>query len=240
MSAVSNWSGLPRGSFVAWLAGATGLVGRALLDLLLDEDRVGRVTAVTRRPTGRSHPKLDELVTDLGRLEDELEGRVATHVFCCLGTTIAAAGSEAAFRRVDLEYPLRLARAARKAGARKFLVVTSMGADPRSRLFYSRVKGELEVELDTVGIPELHVFRPSLLLGERTERRPGERLAMALARPAQALLVGPLRKFRPIRAEQVARAMLKVALAATPASDGTPPRATTVHQSDSIAALGAL
>ena len=214
-----------------WIAGATGLVGRALLERLLERPDVRHVTAIGRRPTGRTHPKLLDLVVDFGSLEAELAGRSATHVFCCLGTTIAAAGSQEAFRRVDHDYPLALGRAARKAGTRKFLVVTAMGANPRSRVFYNRVKGDLEQDLRALALPELAVFRPSLLLGERTERRRGERLAMALAGPMKALFWGPLRKYRPIAASDVAGAMLKVAL-----EQPVAPAAVTVYESDLIAA----
>lgn len=135
-----------------------------------------------------------------------------THVFCCLGTTRAKAGSERAFRRVDYEYPLALAEIAASMNAEAFLVVSSLGADPNSKLFYSRVKGELERDLEKLSLRALRIFRPSLLLGARAERRAGERLAIALARPLSALLHGPLEKYRPIAADGVARAMLEVAL----------------------------
>jgi uncharacterized protein YbjT (DUF2867 family) len=218
----------------AWIAGATGLVGRTLLELLLDRADVQRVTAIVRRPTGHAHPKLLELIVDFARLEAELAGRSATDVFCCLGTTIAAAGSQEAFRRVDHDYPLALARAAREAGARRFVVVTAAGSNPGSSLFYSRVKGELERDLEPLGFPELAVLRPGLLLGERAERRRGERLAMALAGPMKLLFRGPLGKYRPVAASDVARAMLKVAL------DGPAPAAArAVYESDRIASLAA-
>ena len=205
-----------------------------MLDRLLERPDVRLVTAIVRRPTDRVHAKLRELVVDFDRLEDQLAGQTASHVFCCLGTTIAVAGSQAAFRRVDHDYPLALGRAARKSGARRFLVVTAMGANSKSRVFYNRVKGDLEQDLRALGIPELHIFRPSLLLGDRIEKRRGERLATALAVPIGALLVGPLRRYRPIAATKVAEAMMIVALDSAPANDGV-----TVHQSDAIAARAA-
>jgi uncharacterized protein YbjT (DUF2867 family) len=224
----------PRAPSEAWIAGATGLVGRTLLELLLDHSDVQRVTIIVRRPTGHTHPKLLELVVDFDRLEAELAGRSATDVVCGLGTTIAAAGSQEAFRRVDHDYPLALARAARKAGARRFLVVTAAGSNPRSSLFYSRIKGELERDLAPLGFPEVAVLRPGLLLGERAERRRGERVAMALAGPMKALFRGPLRKYSPVAAADVARAMVKVAL------DGAAPAAAhAVYESDRIASLAA-
>jgi uncharacterized protein YbjT (DUF2867 family) len=215
------------------MAGATGLVGSALLARLLGRPEVQQVTAIVRRPTGRTHAKLRELVVDFDQLETALIGRSATHVFCCLGTTIGAAGSQEVFRRVDHDYPLALGRAALKGGARKVLVVTAMGANASSRIFYNRVKGELEQDLRTLGLPELHLLRPSLLLGERTERRSGERVAMILAAPMKALLLGPLRKYRPIAASDVAEAMLNIALQ----SPATAP--VTIHDSAQLAATAA-
>jgi uncharacterized protein YbjT (DUF2867 family) len=216
----------------AWVAGSTGLVGRALVEELARGVPAANVTALVRRAEGRTAPRFEERVVAFDRLELELSGLRVTHVFCCLGTTMAKAGSEAAFRRVDFDYPLALGRAARAAGARKFLVVTAIGADSTSRIFYNRVKGELEQALAELGIPELHVFRPSLILGERSERRPAERVFMALAKPVGHVLLGPLAKYRAIDATAIARAMVRVA------SETDPAGALTVYESDQIASLG--
>lgn len=213
----------------AWLVGATGLVGHTLLDALLAEPRVEQVTAIVRRPLERAHPKLEALTVDFERLEHELEGRTATVGFCCLGTTIKKAGSEPAFYRVDHDYPLAFGRACKAAGVRKLLVVTALGADPASGIFYNRVKGEVERDLEALGVPELHVLRPSLLLGERSERRPAEALAMAMAKPLSALMVGPLAKYRAIPGASVARRMLALAL------DPAPRGPLTIHESEAIA-----
>lgn len=215
----------------AWIVGATGLVGRTLLDELLAESRVERVTALSRRPVSRTHPKLEALAIDFDRLEGELAGRTATHAFCCLGTTIKKAGSQEAFRKVDHEYVLAFGRAALAAGVRKLLVVTALGADAGSSIFYNRVKGEVERDLGALGLAELHLFRPSLLLGERAERRPAEALGMALAKPFNALMIGPLARYRAIPGADVARAMLALAL------DGTPRAPVTVHESNTLEGL---
>jgi uncharacterized protein YbjT (DUF2867 family) len=151
-------------------------------------------------------------------------------VFCALGTTIGKAGSEEAFRKVDLEAVLALARAASGAGARQFLVVSSLGADPKSKAFYSRVKGEMERRLRGIAFEGTQVFRPSLLLGARVEFRLGERLAASVAAPVGFLLAGPLAKYRPIEAETVAAAMLRVARGA--------PAGFNVYESDEIRRLG--
>jgi uncharacterized protein YbjT (DUF2867 family) len=216
----------------AWVAGATGLVGRLLVGELCAHPEVESVTALVRRAEGRGLPKLEERVVAFERLDLELAGRRATHVFCCLGTTMAKAGSEAVFRQVDYEYPLALGRAAVLAGAKKFLVVTALGADPSSRIFYNRVKGEVERDLAALGLPELHVFRPSLILGDRAERRVAERLAMGVAKPLGSLLFGGLRRYRPIEAADIARAMVNVALARDRRD------ALSVYESDRIVALG--
>lgn len=221
-----------RAPMEVWVAGATGLVGRLLVGELSRRPEVESVTALVRRPEGRALPKIEERVVAFERLDLELAGRTATHVFCCLGTTLAKAGSEEAFRRVDYDYPLALGRAALAAGARRFFVVTALGADPSSRIFYNRVKGEVERDLGALGLPELHVFRPSLIIGDRAERRLKERLTMSAAKPLAALMMGPLKRFRPIEATDVARAMVTVALARGPAAP------VSVYESDEIAKLG--
>jgi uncharacterized protein YbjT (DUF2867 family) len=216
----------------AWVAGATGLVGRLLVGELTSRPEVANVTALVRKAEGRVLAKLEEQVVEFEKIELELAGRTATHVFCCLGTTIAKAGSEAAFRQVDHEYPLALGRAAVSARAKKFFVVTALGADPSSRIFYNRVKGELERDLAGLGLPELHVFRPSLILGDRADRRVLEKITMGAARPLGPLFVGPLRRYRPIEATHVARAMVNVAL-----GRGRSDRVN-VYESDELAKLG--
>jgi len=212
----------------AWIVGATGLVGQILLEKLLLEPSIEKVTAIVRRPLTRTDPKLEVLAVDFEGLEAALRGRTASVGFCCLGTTIKKAGSQDAFRRVDHDYPLAFGRACAAAGAHKVLVVTAVGADAESSVFYNRVKGEVERDLQALALPELHFFRPSLILGERADRRPAEALAMALFKPLGALMVGPLARYRAVPAEAIAQAMLHVAL------DKTPAAATTVHQSETI------
>jgi uncharacterized protein YbjT (DUF2867 family) len=190
----------------ALLVGATGLVGSFLLQRLLASDRYARATVWTRREIGRTHPKLKSEIVDFDRLH---ERRVeAEDVFCCLGTTIKTAGSEAAFRRVDYDFPVALAIAAAGGGARRLLVVSALGANPDSRIFYNRVKGEMEIAVRAAGVPTTIFLRPSLLAGPRAEVRRGERIGEAIG-----ALLGPLLgKYRPIHADLVAAAMLRAAL----------------------------
>lgn len=214
----------------ALLLGATGLVGGHCLDLLLADDAYSRVVTVGRRKVGREAAKLEERVADFDRLEEHADAFAADDVFCCLGTTIKQAGSREAFRRVDHDYPLAAARLASGRGARQFLLVTALGADARSRVFYNRVKGEAERDVAALPFGGVVLARPSLLLGERAERRPGEAVAQGLAPVLAPLLIGPLRKYRPIPGLTVARAMARLA------KEGV--RGVRVVESDELAALG--
>jgi uncharacterized protein YbjT (DUF2867 family) len=192
----------------ALVAGASGLVGGLVLDGLLESPLYREVCSLGRRPLPKQHPKLTQRTVDFARLEGEALP-AADDAFCCLGTTIKKAGSQEAFRAVDHDAVLAFAQAARKAGAKRFLLVSALGADAGSRIFYNRVKGETEEDLKKVGFESLVFLRPSLLLGNRVESRPGERAAIVATK-----LLGPLlRPFsgRPIEAKTVARAMLALA-----------------------------
>ncbi len=197
----------------ALLAGATGLVGGLLLKRLLASPDHAAVVAVTRRRLAFTHPKLTEIVTDFETIEEAV---AAAHVevddaFCALGTTIAKAGSQPAFARVDLDHVAAFARAAKAAGAERFLLVSAIGASPSSRIFYSRIKGKAEEAVRSIGFGATHIFRPGLILGERGERRPTEAAMMAATPVLNALLVGPLTIYRGIAADTIAAAMLAAA-----------------------------
>jgi uncharacterized protein YbjT (DUF2867 family) len=197
--------------FTAILAGATGLVGGECLKRLLASDRYSAVIVVARRKLdlpGRNR-KLSQLVVGFDRLGDVHDRLRGNHVFCALGTTIRKAGSQARFREVDLEYPLRLAQLARQQGATHFSIVSALGASRSSPFFYSRVKGEVEEGLRQMGWPSLGIFRPSVIAGERGESRPLERLSEHMLRFAPAT-------WRPVRAADIAAAMVNVALRSSP------------------------
>lgn len=195
----------------ALLLGATGLVGGHVLDLLLDDPAYGRVVVLGRRPIERQHPKLRQEVADLGRLDEHAALFAVDDVFCCLGTTIRAAGSQQAFRRVDHDYVVDSARVAAAAGARRYLLVTAAGADPASRIFYSRVKGEAEAGVRAQPFEGVVILRPSLILGPRTERRTAEALFQRMAPALGWMMIGPLRRYRAVDAAAVARAMVRAA-----------------------------
>jgi uncharacterized protein YbjT (DUF2867 family) len=196
------------------LAGATGLVGQALLDRLLPDPGVAQVVTLGRRAPARRHARLTPLQVDFTALPALPP---ADAVLLALGTTIKVAGSQAAFRAVDFDANLAVARAALAAGARRAGLVSALGADARSAVFYNRVKGELEDALRALPFEALVIARPSLLLGDRDRLgqpvRPGERAGQAVTR-----VVGPLipAAWRPIPAERVAAALL----AALPAARG--------------------
>ena len=189
------------------LAGATGLVGGRLLQMLLDDPDVADVVALTRRPLAIPHPKLVPAVVDFDHLADFALPPI-DDCFLCLGTTIRAAGSQEAFRRVDLALPLAVAQMALAVGATRCLVVSAMGADAKSRVFYNRVKGELEDALNALPFRTVVAFRPSLLAGEREEYRAGEAAALAVLRPLGPLLPA---RWRPVDASAVALAMMRAA-----------------------------
>jgi len=211
----------------AWLAGASGLVGSELLGQLLEDGEFGKVVSLGRRPLAFDNPKLAQRVVDFAALD--VHGLAAPEVaFCALGTTIAKAGSQQAFRAVDHDAVLAFATAALAAGARCFVLVSSLGASARSRIFYSRVKGETEADLRALGFASLVIAQPSLLLGDRVESRPGERALVAASR----LLGGALGLFaaRPIEAKVVARALLAIA--------HDPPSGVQVYPSGQLQRLG--
>jgi uncharacterized protein YbjT (DUF2867 family) len=203
------------------LAGATGLTGEHLLDRMLNEPTVKRVIAPARRQLAE-HPRLDNPVGPLAELIPHLVQPVDT-VFCCLGTTLKEAGSEEAFRSVDFDLPLALGERGLALGARHYIVVSALGADSQSSIFYSRVKGELEDALRQQGWQQLTIARPSLLLGQREEIR----LAELLAAPFSRILPG---KLHGIEAIALARALWRLALETG--------KGTRVVESDELRKLG--
>ena len=185
------------------MAGATGLTGEHLLDRLLNEPTVSRVLAPTRRPLAE-HARLENPVGELGDLLPRLEGPVDI-AFSCLGTTIKQAGSQEAFRAIDHDLVIAFAQRARELGARHLLVISAIDADPTSSVFYSRVKGELELALREQDWPQLTFARPSILIGNRSEPRLAEQIAAPLSR----LIPG---KYHGIEACHLARALWRLAL----------------------------
>lgn len=186
------------------LLGATGLVGRETLSLLTADDSVSGVVAIARRSSGATSPKVEEHILDLAEMERHPDLFAVDQIICALGTTIRVAGSQERFRVVDHDYPLIAARLGRARGARHYLLVSALGANARSRVFYNRVKGEVENALRATDYPSLTIVRPSLLLGAREEFRLGERI---FARAGW--LMPPA--YKPVEARTVARALVTLA-----------------------------
>ena len=189
----------------ALIIGASGLIGAEVLKLCLASDMYHKVIAPVRSSLGIDHDKLDERIIDFDNpLIEELFP--VDHVYCCLGTTIKVAGSQANFRQVDYAYPLAFAKAAKAWNASVYSVVTAAGANANSRIFYNRVKGELESALQALDLKTTLVFQPSLLLGQRSEFRLGEKIAIYFAKLTAKITPS---SFRAIHSKQVAKCMLK-------------------------------
>lgn len=189
------------------LAGATGAVGTALLDILLAREDGSRVLAVGRRAPPQKHARLEWVQAELEDFQEALSGRTFDQAFCCLGTTMKRAGSKAAFRAVDLDGVTAFAGAARVGGAGFFGLVSAAGADARSRNFYLRTKGEAEAAVEALGFPSLAIMQPGLLRGAREEFRAGERLGQAAAPLLDRVLLGPLAHYRSVAIGSVAAAL---------------------------------
>ena len=194
------------------LAGATGLVGGEVLRLALADARVKRVVAPTRRalPT---HPKLLNPLVDFAQLPEDADWWAVDAVICTLGTTIKVAGSQAAFYRVDHDLPLKVGQLALRHGARAYALNSALGANPASRVFYARTKGELERDLGVQGFVSLTFVRPGLIGGERKQVRPAEQVGIKLSQWLRPLLP---RRYRVVPAERIAFHLLQAALAARP------------------------
>lgn len=190
------------------LAGASGLVGNHTLEYLLEDSAVTQIVLLLRSKLLLSHAKVTQIVTNFDQLDTiSLKDYGVGHIdcaLCALGSTIKKAGSQQVFQMIDCSYVLNFADFARKNGAAKFAVISALGADSRSSVFYNRVKGEMEEGLKRKEFGTLTIIRPSLLLGERNEHRPAEKLMMTISPLINKTLIGPLKKYRGIEAKKVA------------------------------------
>jgi len=191
--------------------GATGLIGSLLLQHLCESPVYSQVITFSRKSIHFNHPKLKEVFnyfTDLSSIKKSLHG---DDLFCCIGTTIKKAGSQENFRKIDFEMPVQLAKMAEENKIKGFFVVSSIGADSRSSNFYLRTKGEMEKEVLDCNIPKIAVVRPSMLLGKRNEFRFGEEVGKIIMKSFSVLIQGKYRKYRAIKAETVAKALILIA-----------------------------
>lgn len=192
----------------ALIAGGTGLIGSQLLQLLLDSDRYSRVIALTRQDLPVQHPKLTQLKIDFSKLGESVDDFKADDIYCCLGTTMAKAGTKEKFYQVDFYYPLLLAKSGKQRGAKQYMLVSALGADKNSSIYYNQVKGEIEEAVGNEHFNATHIFRPSLLLGDRSEQRTGEDAAKIFYKIFGFLIP---KKYKAIDSASVARAMLHYA-----------------------------
>lgn len=184
------------------------MIGKQVLQLLLEDSYYSNVKAITRKPLDIQHSKLENIVLNFDQMDAHRDALIADDVFCCLGTTIRIARTKEAFRKVDYDYPVELARISKSLGASQYLLISALGADKKSSVFYNRVKGEVEEAIRAFDFKTFHVFRPSLLLGERTEERVGEGAATSFFKIFGFLI--PL-KYKAIESDKVAKAMLHFA-----------------------------
>lgn len=194
----------------AIIIGATGLVGSQLTNRLLSDNRYKLVKIFVRKSTSLNHPKLKEHIVDFDKLETWKHDISGDELFSAMGTTIKKAGSKEAQYKIDFTYQFEIAKAASENGVEKYFLVSSAGANVKSRNFYLRMKGELDEKVAELPFKQINIFRPSILAGERKERRRGEEIGTS-ARKFFAQIIPPLRKYRPIEAIIVAEAMIKTA-----------------------------
>ncbi len=196
---------------VAYVFGGTGLIGHALLNELVNNDSIDKIISVGRKKIDISDPKFENyVVDDIRKQISEIALPAGDIVFCCIGTTLRKAGSKESFRKVDFDIPVQIARFASQKNIPVMLVVSSLGADPRSSNFYLRTKGEMEESVQSIFKGRLKFIRPSLLLGNRQEKRWGESIGIQFMNLFGWLFAGPLKKYRGIPAIQVAKSMVRL------------------------------
>jgi len=191
----------------AILAGATGLIGSQLLNNLLANNQYDKIIVLVRKEIPIHSSKLKQIIVDYNNLQFINDHLKCDDVFCCLGTTIKKAGNQDEFLKVDFQYCLNLAIETYKNGASNFYLVTALGANENSKVFYNSVKGKLENAIHHIGFKSFYIFRPSLLLGNRNEFRLGEKIMQVIMEPLSKLMVGSMKKYAAIESNQVAKAM---------------------------------
>ncbi len=191
----------------AIILGATGLTGGYLLNILLKDPEYSKIILFSRSSVGFQHEKLEEHLVDLFELEKYKETFVADEVFCCIGTTKSKTPDNETYKKIDLGIPVTAAKLCRQNNIEKFLVISALGADANSSVFYNKVKGEMQHQVLEQGISKTYIFQPSLIAGDREEKRFFENLAIKSFKVLNKLMIGSLRKYRSIHPETIAKAM---------------------------------
>lgn len=195
----------------ALVIGATGLIGRSLVFELLKSPFYSKVTVFSRKDMVIKHEKFVQVLIDFDLLENYYKDIVADDIFCCLGSTKSKTPDLTIYRKIDFEYPLQVAKMAKENGSSQFLLISSMGANPSSTIFYSKIKGEIENAIEKVNFNSFIILRPSLLLGSRNESRPFETISQYLMRVLNPLFIGPLKQYKAILGSDVAKSMVVLA-----------------------------
>jgi uncharacterized protein YbjT (DUF2867 family) len=197
-------------SKTALILGATGLIGNLLLERLIKDDDYAQIKIFTRKSTGNTSPKVKEFVGDLLNLEsfqDDFKGDV---VFCCIGTTAKKTPDQILYKKIDFGIPVAAAKLAKQNAISTFLVVSAMGADSQSSIFYNRTKGEMEETVLTQAIENTYIVQPSLIVGDRNETRMGETIGNFVFNLINPLMLGALKKYRSIEADTIAKALIQL------------------------------
>ncbi|MFS4468918.1 NAD(P)H-binding protein [Maribacter sp. 2210JD10-5] len=201
-----NWME-PNGK-IAIILGATGLTGGILLRQLLNDERYIEIKLFSRSSIGFEHPKITEFLVDLFDFEAFQKKFKANVLFCCIGTTASKTSDKELYRKIDYGIPLEAAKTAKRNGIASFLVISAMGANPKSTIFYNRIKGEMEREVLDVSISKTHILQPALIGGTRNESRTGEWIFKQVMKLIDPILIGGLKKYKSIRPEKIAKAMV--------------------------------
>ena len=199
-------------SYKAIIAGATGLIGSHLLNILLNDSNYSEVMILVRKATDIQHTKLREVIVDFNKLDNYQQEITGHALFCCLGSTQKKTPDINVYYGVDHDYPLQLAQLALNNGVEQYHLVSSIGANTTAKNFYLKMKGETERDIEQAGLKCLHIYRPSQLTGNRKESRPLEKFISVIMQIIDPLLIGGLKKYRSIPAETVAKAMFSESL----------------------------
>jgi uncharacterized protein YbjT (DUF2867 family) len=199
-------------AYKAIIAGGSGLIGSNLLNILLQQPEYSEVLVLVRKELPIQHKKLVQLIINFDELDKHAAAITGHALFSCLGTTKSQTPDEKLYRKIDHDYPLQLAQLAMQNGVNQFHVVTSIGADKNSSMFYTKLKGELEDDIKKLGLETLHIYQPSMLIGDRERSRFLEKIIGGIFKVIDPLLVGGLKKYRSIKGITVANAMFKKSL----------------------------
>lgn len=213
----------------AIVLGATGVTGSALVSLLTHHNYYAKIKLFSRSLSGFTHQKIDEYLVDLQDLEKHKSSFIADEVYCCIGTTKAKTPDKETYKNIDYGIPLQAAKLCKENGINTFMVISALGADASSSVFYNKTKGQMEDDVIALQIPKTHILQPSLIAGKREEKRLGEWLAKQFFKVFQFLLIGSLKKYKPIHPETIAKAMVWL---------GNNEESTIKIQSDEIKELG--